>query len=390
MFAEIRVAKWSVSGFLDAVILSFSLLVTQLMVLSGCGVLWVGWIGQDEESGWGWGVCGVSRLVWYVSLGMVIGGEVCGVWRGVADPMSLWWEIRRGRESVSCIGLLGWGERDVTSEERVKDRHVTWWWSLCRTSDCGVLWLVGRDVLDWHLDCGERERERIDDSDRRVCEGAGMVHGVCMGGDLGGFRDGNFCLIDSSLRMYHRVALTLYLIATEGIVQEIEMGRVGGGGVLSFFVEELEEVGGGLEMGRQIIIPVPDSSQHCAVCGTPVDGPYCHGCTLIRKKFEKDLFTYCVDNGVFQNLQDTSESSNDNTNVVNAPREPSVVDQDPGVDIPQDPPQIDHNCCYECGDSLNGIFCQKCICDSVWKKVASCSYNCPPKDPIIPRAEPVQ
>ncbi|GJZ59015.1 hypothetical protein Tco_0614831 [Tanacetum coccineum] len=72
--------------------------------------------------------------------------------------------------------------------------------------------------------------------------------------------------------------------------------------------------------------------EHCAVCGTPVDGPYCHGCTLIRTKFEKDLFTYCVDNGVFQNFQDTPESSNDNTNVVNAPREPSVVDQDPGND----------------------------------------------------------
>ncbi|GJY52986.1 putative reverse transcriptase domain-containing protein [Tanacetum coccineum] len=91
------------------------------------------------------------------------------------------------------------------------------------------------------------------------------------------------------------------------------------------------------------------TEKHCAVCGTPVDGPYCHGCTLIRTKFEKDLFAYCVDNGVFQNFQDTPESSNDNTNVVNAPPEPSVVDQDPGVNISQDPPQIDHNCCYECG-----------------------------------------
>ncbi|GKB79164.1 hypothetical protein Tco_0946059 [Tanacetum coccineum] len=32
----------------------------------------------------------------------------------------------------------------------------------------------------------------------------------------------------------------------------------------------------------QIIVPVSDSSLHCAVCGTQVDGPYCHGCTLIR------------------------------------------------------------------------------------------------------------
>ncbi|GJZ70417.1 hypothetical protein Tco_0633967 [Tanacetum coccineum] len=136
-----------------------------------------------------------------------------------------------------------------------------------------------------------------------------------------------------------------------------------------------------------IIVPVSDSSQHCAVCGTPVDGPYCHGCTRIRMKFEKDLLAYCVDNGVFQNFQDTPESSNDNTNVVNAPREPSVVDQDPGVNISQDPPQIDHNCCYECGDSLNGIFCQKCICEFCGKG-AHFGYNCPPKDPIISELEP--
>ncbi|GJS35815.1 hypothetical protein Tco_0534197 [Tanacetum coccineum] len=108
----------------------------------------------------------------------------------------------------------------------------------------------------------------------------------------------------------------------------------------SWYTKECCSIG---NLKDQIIVPVSDSFQHCAVCGTPVDGPYCHGCTLIRTKFEKDLFAYCVDNGVFQNFQDTPESSNDNTNVVNAPREPSVVDQDPGVNISQDPPQIDHN-----------------------------------------------
>ncbi|GKA32371.1 hypothetical protein Tco_0718738 [Tanacetum coccineum] len=142
----------------------------------------------------------------------------------------------------------------------------------------------------------------------------------------------------------------------------------------SWYTKECCSIG---NLKDQIIVPVPDSSLHCAVCGTPVDGPYCHGCTRIRMKFEKDLFTYCVDNGVFQNFQDTSESSNDNTNVVNAPREPSVVD----------PPQIDHNCCYKCGDSLNGIFCQKCICESCGKG-AHFGYNCPPKDPIISELEP--
>ncbi|GKA79243.1 hypothetical protein Tco_0785839 [Tanacetum coccineum] len=152
----------------------------------------------------------------------------------------------------------------------------------------------------------------------------------------------------------------------------------------SWYTKECCSIG---NLNDKIIVPVSDSSLHCAVCGTPVNGPYCHGCTLIRTKFEKDLFTYCVDNGVFQNFQNTSESSNDNTNVVNAPREPSVVDQDPGVNISQDPPQIDHNCCYECGDSLNGIFCQQCICEFCGKG-AHFGYNCPPKDPIISELEP--
>nr|GEV87397.1 putative ribonuclease H-like domain-containing protein [Tanacetum cinerariifolium] len=47
------------------------------------------------------------------------------------------------------------------------------------------------------------------------------------------------------------------------------------------------------------------------------------------------------------------------TNVVNAPREPFVVKQDHGVNSSQNPPHIDE-CCYKCGDALDGIFCQRC------------------------------
>ncbi|GJX35346.1 hypothetical protein Tco_0246903 [Tanacetum coccineum] len=81
----------------------------------------------------------------------------------------------------------------------------------------------------------------------------------------------------------------------------------------------------------KILVPVPDSSPRCARCGTPVDGPSCRGCAFLRKKFDEDLLTYCVENGIFQDFQNTSESSDDNTNVVNALREPCVVNQDPGV-----------------------------------------------------------
>ncbi|GJZ77709.1 hypothetical protein Tco_0642381, partial [Tanacetum coccineum] len=152
----------------------------------------------------------------------------------------------------------------------------------------------------------------------------------------------------------------------------------------SWYTKECCSIG---NLNDQIIIPVPDSSQHCAVCGTPVDGPYCHGCAFLRKKLDEDLLAYCVENGIFQDFQKTSESSDDNTNVVIAPRESCVVNQDPGVKFSQEPPQIDHNCCYECGDSLDGIFCRQCICKSCGKG-AHYGYNCPPKDPIISKPEP--
>ncbi|GJT49115.1 hypothetical protein Tco_0975272 [Tanacetum coccineum] len=107
----------------------------------------------------------------------------------------------------------------------------------------------------------------------------------------------------------------------------------------------------------------PDSSQQppqdCVKCGSPVDGPYCQGCALWRKKLKEVWFTICHENGIYQDLLNTSESSDDNTNVVNAPQEPFVVKQDPGENSSQSPPQINHNCCYECGDSLDGIFCQR-------------------------------
>ncbi|GJX89613.1 hypothetical protein Tco_0341627 [Tanacetum coccineum] len=88
---------------------------------------------------------------------------------------------------------------------------------------------------------------------------------------------------------------------------------------------------------------------------------------------------------VFQDFQDTSKSSNDDTNFVN--QEPFVVKQGPGVNSSQIPPQINHNCCYECGDSLDDIFCQRCTCKSCGKG-AHFGYNCPPQIPIIPKPEP--
>nr|GEX61629.1 hypothetical protein [Tanacetum cinerariifolium] len=122
----------------------------------------------------------------------------------------------------------------------------------------------------------------------------------------------------------------------------------------------------------------PDLSQrppqNCPKCGNPVNGHYCQGCALLRKKFKEDLFTYCIENGI---LQYSFEPSNDNTNVVNALQEPFVAEQDPGAhygynclpkvsvvsnpepchnrnidELPQTVPSFDPTCYSEDGNSF--------------------------------------
>ncbi|GJW79932.1 hypothetical protein Tco_0143907 [Tanacetum coccineum] len=80
----------------------------------------------------------------------------------------------------------------------------------------------------------------------------------------------------------------------------------------------------------------------------------------------------------------TSKSSNDDSNFVD--QEPFVVKQGPGVNSSQSPPHIDL-CCYECGNSLDDIFCQRCTCKSCGKG-AHYGYNCPPQILIISKPEP--
>nr|GFA15154.1 hypothetical protein [Tanacetum cinerariifolium] len=69
-------------------------------------------------------------------------------------------------------------------------------------------------------------------------------------------------------------------------------------------------------------ILVPKPPKNCARCtryGYLVDGPNCQGCALLRQELEENLVTHSPD------FQNSSEPSNASTNVVNAPREPYVV-----------------------------------------------------------------
>ncbi|GJR67573.1 hypothetical protein Tco_0013638 [Tanacetum coccineum] len=147
----------------------------------------------------------------------------------------------------------------------------------------------------------------------------------------------------------------------------------------------------------------PDSSKqslpNCPNCGDPVDGLVCRPCAFVRKCLNEVCFTSCDENESFKNLLNppqqtqthSSESSNDNTNFVDTPQEPIVENQDPGENFAQNssqsPPQITQNCCYGCGDSLDGFFCQRCTCESCGNG-AHYGYNCPPQVPIISNPEP--
>nr|GEX17810.1 hypothetical protein [Tanacetum cinerariifolium] len=53
----------------------------------------------------------------------------------------------------------------------------------------------------------------------------------------------------------------------------------------------------------------------------------------------------------------------------------------------QSPPHINHHCCYEYGDLLDGIFYHQCTCGSCGKG-AHIGYNCPPKVPVISNPKP--
>ncbi|GKE39633.1 hypothetical protein Tco_1463038, partial [Tanacetum coccineum] len=123
---------------------------------------------------------------------------------------------------------------------------------------------------------------------------------------------------------------------------------------------------GGLE--DKILVPKPP--QNCATCRKPVDGLYCRHCVFVRKCLNEGCYTIHNENEILN----TSKSSKHNTNVVSTPREPFVFNQSPL--------QINHNCCYKCGDLLDGIVCQQCTCKSCGNG-AHIGYNCPPKAPII-------
>nr|GEU31346.1 hypothetical protein [Tanacetum cinerariifolium] len=109
------------------------------------------------------------------------------------------------------------------------------------------------------------------------------------------------------------------------------------------------------------------NQRHCFHCKDVLgEGEFCQRCTCMRcgSGLSKGLCLICGNN---QNSLNDSPSISENSS--------------------QSPPHINHRCCYECGDPLDGIFCKRCTCKS-YGKGANIGYNCPPKVPVISNPEP--
>nr|GEW94703.1 importin subunit alpha-9 [Tanacetum cinerariifolium] len=122
---------------------------------------------------------------------------------------------------------------------------------------------------------------------------------------------------------------------------------------------------------KMLVPKPPKNCARCTRCGYLVDGPNCQGCALLRQKLEENLVTHSPD------VQNTSESSNASTNIVNAPREPYVVKQDNGsfvdkiiFDLNRSPDSpylhtisLNQFRCFHCKDVLrDGEACKRCTC----------------------------
>nr|GFA33405.1 hypothetical protein [Tanacetum cinerariifolium] len=105
---------------------------------------------------------------------------------------------------------------------------------------------------------------------------------------------------------------------------------------------------------------------HCFHCKDALgDGEACQRCTCKRCEsgLSKRLCLICGNN---------QTSPNDS---------PSI-----SANSSHNPPHIDERC-FECGDALDRIFCQRCACKSCGKG-AHIGYNCPPRVLIISNPEP--
>ncbi|GKB02382.1 hypothetical protein Tco_0830471 [Tanacetum coccineum] len=118
---------------------------------------------------------------------------------------------------------------------------------------------------------------------------------------------------------------------------------------------------------------ISSNQRHCFHCKDVLgDGEFCQRCTCMRcgSGLSKGLCLICA----------SRYGNNPNPNSLND--SPNISEN-----VSQSPLLIDHHFCYGCGDSLDGIFCQRCTCEFCGND-AHYGYDCPPQVPFIYNPEP--
>nr|GEU37248.1 hypothetical protein [Tanacetum cinerariifolium] len=128
--------------------------------------------------------------------------------------------------------------------------------------------------------------------------------------------------------------------------------------------------------------------KECSSCGALYTTDYCCSngslidkiiCDLNKAPDSPHLHTFLSNQGHCFHCKDVLGDGN-NQNSLND--FPSISENNL-----QSPPHINHDCCHECGDPLDGIFCKQCTCKSCWK-CAHIGYSCPPKVSVITNPKP--
>nr|GEW54312.1 hypothetical protein [Tanacetum cinerariifolium] len=112
----------------------------------------------------------------------------------------------------------------------------------------------------------------------------------------------------------------------------------------------------------KILVPKPPKNYaRCTRCGYLVDGPNCHGCALLRQELEENLVAHFPD---FQNTSEPSNASTNIVNAPREPNV-TKQDNGSFVDkiIFRAPDSPDQFHCFHCKDVLRaGETCKRCTC----------------------------
>nr|GEZ77288.1 hypothetical protein [Tanacetum cinerariifolium] len=140
-----------------------------------------------------------------------------------------------------------------------------------------------------------------------------------------------------------------------------------------------------IKSGVENLIPIPSESEGIPehVCDMPF-----HDNSPPLDVSTDQIEDFSESNKEFSSIDDDSFSIDTIDYVEASPLDSELVSSEVMEIVIPSPPQINHHCCYGCGDPLEDIFCHQCTCE-LYGNGAHYGYNCPPKVLIVPNPKPL-